>query len=107
MAPQCSRWRRATPPSSLSRPQLPRAQVWAQVDKFVLPFDAVSVFHKVKFELQDAQGFTGTSTILDSVHVTPQKENKQGKIVAGRFDTVLFSEKSLVGNAELKGKTIP
>ncbi|CDO68115.1 hypothetical protein BN946_scf185044.g23 [Trametes cinnabarina] len=50
------------------------------------------VFHKVRFTLEDAQELGIMEEAQDVAHVRPERRDKQGRRVPGRFDTVLVRE---------------
>ncbi|KAH9850541.1 hypothetical protein C2E23DRAFT_869966 [Lenzites betulinus] len=50
------------------------------------------VFHKLRFVLEDAQALGIMDDIQDVAHVRPERRDKQGRRVPGRFDTVLVRE---------------
>ncbi|KAI0634746.1 hypothetical protein C8Q77DRAFT_1253414 [Trametes polyzona] len=56
------------------------------------PFRQFSVFHKLKFLLNDAQDFSIMEDVHDVAHARPQRVDKHGRIVPGRFDTVLLND---------------
>ncbi|KAF8063166.1 hypothetical protein FPV67DRAFT_1421162, partial [Lyophyllum atratum] len=68
------------------------AQIERRAQDIDLPFNTVAVYHNIKFWNSDAQGREETSDLLDSVHVKPSRHNTRGKLVPGRFDTVLVNE---------------
>ena len=76
----------------LHTPNMTRLQMEDAVDSFHLPFQSVAVYHKIKFWVQDEQGFSGHRATLDSVHVRPLRVDKHGKEVPGWFYTVLYQE---------------
>jgi hypothetical protein len=53
-----------------------------------IPFSGVPVYHKIKFrksnELEESE-------IVDIVHVRPEQKDARGRIIPGRFDTVLVN----------------
>jgi Plavaka transposase len=52
----------------------------------LIPFNGVPVYHKIKFRARrDSKG----PEIIDSVQVHPEHTNDHGRIIPGRFDTVL------------------
>ncbi|KAJ6616602.1 hypothetical protein B0H10DRAFT_1799063 [Mycena sp. CBHHK59/15] len=52
-----------------------------------MPFRSVPVYHKIKYVTQSAP-----DTIVDSVYVKPAITNGRGKLIPGRFDTVLVND---------------
>ncbi|KAJ6517025.1 hypothetical protein DFH09DRAFT_1251360 [Mycena vulgaris] len=77
---------------SFNRPHLTRRQIEALAGDFYTPFQTLSVFHTVKFWNGDALGRENALDILDTVHVKPGYQNKQGRQIGGRFDTVLVND---------------
>lgn len=73
-------------------PGLSKRQVEIAAADFFLPFQSVSVYHKIKFWNEDPLGREETSDALDVVHVKPGYTNKHGRIVGGRFDTVIVND---------------
>ncbi len=53
-----------------------------------IPFIGVPVYHKIKFTKRN--GFE-ESRIVDVVHVRPEQKDSRGRIIPGRFDTVLVN----------------
>ncbi|KAL1675271.1 hypothetical protein EV122DRAFT_218848 [Schizophyllum commune] len=54
-----------------------------------LPFDKLSVWHRVKYTRQDP--WTGEHTTADSIHVRPARTDAHGQHIPGRFDTALLN----------------
>lgn len=77
---------------SFGRPELSKRQVEALAADFYTPFQKVSVYHKIKFWNGDALGRIHGADILDTVHIKPGYQNKRGRHVGGRFDTVLVND---------------
>lgn len=65
---------------------------------FVLPFQSVAAYHRIKFWNPDAQGRDHVPDTLDSAHARPAYRDTQDRPVASRFDTVLINDGS--GRAE-------
>ncbi|KAI0356053.1 hypothetical protein OH77DRAFT_1503949 [Trametes cingulata] len=57
-----------------------------------LRFRTVPVFHKVRFILEDAQELGIMEDMHDVAHARPERRDRQGRPVPGRFDTVLVRE---------------
>ncbi len=55
-------------------------------------FRKVQAFHKLKFSLDDAQNLGIMEDIRDVAHARPERKDKQGRTVPGRFDTVLVND---------------
>jgi hypothetical protein len=73
-------------------PEFSRRQREVAADNFFLPFQSVSVYHTIKFWNEDPLGREDKSDALDVVHVKPGYVNKQGRIIGGRFDTVIVND---------------
>ncbi|KAJ7489503.1 hypothetical protein FB451DRAFT_1337209 [Mycena latifolia] len=71
---------------------LSKRQVEMAAADFSLPFQSVSVYHKIKFWNEDPLGHEDTRDTLDVVHVKPGYVNKQGRLIGGRFDTVIIND---------------
>lgn len=65
---------------------------------FILPFQSVAAFHRIKFWNPDAQGRDSTPFTLDAAHARPAYRDTQNRPVPSRFDTVLIDDGS--GTAE-------
>ncbi|KAL1941438.1 hypothetical protein VTO73DRAFT_7255 [Trametes versicolor] len=50
------------------------------------------VFHKIRFFLEDAQQLGIMEETQDVAHARPERRDKQGRRIPGRFDTVLVRE---------------
>ncbi|KAF7326514.1 hypothetical protein MSAN_02508300 [Mycena sanguinolenta] len=81
--------------------QLPGAfRLCALWRHFDVPFNAVPVFQRIKFTTSDPYAKRGTAdSVVDSIHVQPQKVLQNGDIVPGRFDTALVN----MGNGNKTG----
>ncbi|KAJ6533473.1 hypothetical protein B0H19DRAFT_1213945 [Mycena capillaripes] len=77
---------------SFNRPNLTKRQVENLANDFYTPFGKLSVYHTIKFWNGDALGRAHTADVLDTVHVKPGYQNKQGRQIGGRFDTVLVND---------------
>ena len=53
-----------------------------------IPFSGVPVYHNIKFR---SSGEFEESEIVDVVHVRPEQKDTRGRIVPGRFDTVIVT----------------
>ncbi|KAJ7694865.1 hypothetical protein B0H17DRAFT_931310 [Mycena rosella] len=73
-------------------PEFSKQQIETAASDFFLPFQSVSVYHKIKFWNEDPLGRGETSDVLDTVHVKPGYTNKRGRLIGGRFDTVLVND---------------
>ncbi|KAK7023555.1 hypothetical protein VNI00_016675 [Paramarasmius palmivorus] len=57
-----------------------------------VPFWKVAVYHRIKFTENDPYSITkGPEYIVDAVHAEPNRKDKYGQVVPGRFDTVLVN----------------
>jgi hypothetical protein len=84
-------------------PHMTRRRIEDAMESFHLPFQSVSVYHKIKFWVWDDNNFSGRTQMLDSIHVRPAWPDQHGKEIPGRFDTVLFREAAEV--AGIKGES--
>ncbi len=73
-------------------PTLTDAEVERALDTVVIRFRHVPVYHRMKFVLEDAQELGIMEDTRDAAHARPQRKNKHGTPVPGRFDTVLVNE---------------
>ena len=64
-------------------PDLPPPAVERESVNIRIPFVNVSAYHRIKYVEGDE------STTVDSIHVQPKRQDKYGRLVPGRFDTVL------------------
>jgi Plavaka transposase len=71
-----------------------------RADNTLIPFQHVSVFHKIKFANCD-DSHTGKS-IVDVIHVRPEVYNQRGSINPGRFDTGLAKNGSGLRVAQIR-----
>ncbi|OJT12555.1 hypothetical protein TRAPUB_10899 [Trametes pubescens] len=55
-------------------------------------FRTMQAFHKLKFTLDDAQDLGIMDNVQDVAHARPERKDKQGRTVPGRFDTVLIND---------------
>ncbi|KAI0054641.1 hypothetical protein BV25DRAFT_1816783 [Artomyces pyxidatus] len=61
------------------------------VERKILPFRSVALYHTIKFWNRDAQERERAPDTRDSAHVRPAYKDTRGRPVAGRFDTVLVN----------------
>ncbi|KAH9846380.1 hypothetical protein C2E23DRAFT_890947 [Lenzites betulinus] len=73
-------------------PSLTAREVEAQSLSVSFRFNKVQVYHKAKFLLQDAQDLGIMEDVRDVAHARPQRKDKQGRTVPGRFDAVLVND---------------
>jgi len=84
-------------------PDLSRREVELQALDLYLPFQKISVFHRIKFVSNDPFSYDPTADIVvDSIHCEPMRRNTSGKIVPGRFDTAVVNHKD-GGRVGVKG----
>ncbi|KAJ7136421.1 hypothetical protein C8R43DRAFT_1089450 [Mycena crocata] len=76
----------------LTDPTLTRAQIERDSNSFEVPFNRVPVFQTIKFTTSDPYGNHGpTDSVVDSIHVRPNKILRSGDEVPARFDTALVN----------------
>ncbi|KAI0323362.1 hypothetical protein GY45DRAFT_1264699, partial [Cubamyces sp. BRFM 1775] len=84
-------------------PHLTAAEVRREATSIYLPFQTLSVYHRIKFVLEDAQQLGIMEDTRDSAHARPQRRDKRGRVVPGRFDTVLINENGGGGPTGVQG----
>ena len=85
-------------------PQLTRRQVEHQASKLHIPFQKLSIFHRIKYISQDPFSIDPLADIVvDSIHCEPARHDKYGNIIPGRFDTAVINHKD-GGNTGVKGQ---
>ena len=67
------------------------AQLETAAGDIMIPFQKVSVFHRIKYTEYDRYSITEPHPIVDSVHAQPSRRDKRGNRVPGQFDTVLVN----------------
>ncbi|KAJ6471532.1 hypothetical protein C8R45DRAFT_1055045 [Mycena sanguinolenta] len=77
---------------SFEQPNLTTRQTEVLARDFYTPFQKIAVYHKMKFWNGDPLGRESGLDILDTVHVKPGYQNKQGRQIGGRIDTVLVND---------------
>ncbi|KAH9910875.1 uncharacterized protein BXZ73DRAFT_93522 [Epithele typhae] len=78
---------------SFRYPDLTNAEVESQSSAVHLPFNAVPVYHKIKFILPSPQKMgIPEGDVHDTVHARPERKDARGRLVPARFDTVLVKE---------------
>ncbi|KAI0683028.1 hypothetical protein C8Q76DRAFT_772508 [Earliella scabrosa] len=70
---------------------LSEAEVEQECSGLFFQFRAFPVFHKIKITLDDVQGFGVMDDPADVIHARPDRVDKHGRTVPGRFDTVLVN----------------
>ncbi|KAJ7060379.1 hypothetical protein C8F01DRAFT_988880 [Mycena amicta] len=76
---------------SFNNPDFSQHQIAAATETFVLPFQTVSAFHKIRFWIDDPFGREGTPQVLDVLHAKPGYTDRRGRSVSGRFDTAVVN----------------
>jgi hypothetical protein len=90
----------------LTDPNLTSAQIEREANSFDVPFNAVPVFQRIKFSTSDPYANDGPAdSIVDSIHVQPQKVLKSGDHVPARFDTAIVNT-GLGGKAGIGGRSL-
>ncbi len=63
-----------------------------RISFYSVPFNAVDVWHRVKFGVPNLQVLDASAT-LQSVHVEPKRDGEvSGRVLPARFDTVIVNE---------------
>ena len=75
-----------------NNPDLSPAEIRRRAALVYLPFNAFPAFHRLKFILEDAQDLGIMEDTHDTAHARPERRDKRGRLVPGRFDTVLVNE---------------
>jgi hypothetical protein len=83
-----------------SKPHLQGQQFEREVRNTHIPFNAVHVHHKIKFTTYDPYLMDGSNiSVVDAIHVRPERKDKHDQAVPARFDTVLVND----GNGQVIG----
>ncbi|KDQ49252.1 hypothetical protein JAAARDRAFT_201038 [Jaapia argillacea MUCL 33604] len=69
-------------------PTLHVSSIASRASAVILPFRAVPVYHKIKFWHENPQD-PAADDVFDVVHCRPQRNDKYGRLIPGRFDMVL------------------
>ncbi|KAI0634264.1 hypothetical protein C8Q77DRAFT_1072903 [Trametes polyzona] len=77
---------------SYNDPSLTPTEVERKSLSVFLPFNKVQGFHKLKFVLDDAQALGIMEELNDAAHARPPRKDTQGRMVPGRFDTILVND---------------
>ena len=83
----------------VKNPNLNETQIERQAVNITMPSSSLAVYHRAKIWLGDAQHSRLSSDEFDSIYVEPDRKDKHGRIVSGRFDTVLIND----GNGQYIG----
>jgi hypothetical protein len=79
----------------LQFPQLPRRQVELRASELHIPFQKLSIFHRIKYISHDPFSADPLADIVvDSIHCEPARCDKYNKIIPGRFDTAVVNHKN-------------
>ena len=74
-------------------PQLRGNQIQQQMTNLRFPFNAVHVYHKVKFTSYDPYIIKGSNiSVVDAIHARPAQKSRQNRDIPARFDTVLVND---------------
>ncbi|KAJ7602632.1 hypothetical protein B0H17DRAFT_1342294 [Mycena rosella] len=78
-----------------NNPTFSRAQIEGESRTVALHFNRVPIYHRIKFVTEDPYTAGGPQdSVIDSIHVQPQKTTRSRKQLAGRFDTALVNDGS-------------
>jgi hypothetical protein len=76
----------------LKKPHLRGAQLRQEMTNIRFSFNAVPVFHKIKFTSYDPYVVGGPmESVVDSIHVQPVRKDKRNRDVPARFDTAVIN----------------
>ena len=73
-----------------NNPEVTRNQLERQLWGVRIPFSKVPVWHRIKFLQTDP--YTSSLSTADSIHCHPERVDKRGDIIPGRFDTALIND---------------
>ena len=74
-------------------PQFTKIQIERAASNIHIPFQKLSVFHRIKYVSRDPYGVENGEIVVDSIHAQPARSDKYGKVILGRFDTGLVNYK--------------
>ena len=74
-------------------PQFTKAQIERAATNIHIPFQKLSVFHRIKYVSCDPYSLEKGNNVVDSIHAQPARLDKYGKVIPGRFDTGLVNYK--------------
>ena len=78
--------------SQYQNPEYSKAQVKTASHSIHIPFNKLSVFHRIKFVSYNLYALNLLDeVIVDSIHVDPVHLNKYQKVVPGHFDTAIIN----------------
>jgi hypothetical protein len=90
----------------LKNPRLRGAQLQQEMTNVRFSFNAVPVFHKIKFTSYDPYVVGGPKeSVVDSIHVQPARKDKRNRDVPARFDTAVIND-GTGGETGVAGKLI-
>ena len=73
-----------------NNPEVTRAQLERLLWGVRIPFSKVPVWHRIKYQRNDP--YTSRLSTDDSIHCQPERVNKRGDRIPGRFDTALIND---------------
>ncbi|KAJ7901412.1 hypothetical protein B0H13DRAFT_1461696, partial [Mycena leptocephala] len=74
----------------LKFPDLSHPQIERRSQDLTFSFNSVPVFQRIKFTTEDPYTARGPEdSVVDSIHVQPQKILKNGELLPARFDTAI------------------
>jgi hypothetical protein len=77
----------------LNYPTLSRSQIETRSQDLAFSFNSIPVFHRIKFTTEDPYTARGPEdSVVDSIHVQPQRTLKSGELLPARFDTALIND---------------
>ncbi|KAJ7756682.1 hypothetical protein B0H16DRAFT_1662562 [Mycena metata] len=89
--------------TKFNNPLLTSRQIESESANVTFAFHSLPVFHRIKFTTQDPYtSHAPSDSVVDSIHVQPQKSLKNGAAVPARFDTALINDSTggLIGVIE-------
>lgn len=73
-------------------PTYTKNQIEVASETLHLPLTKISVYHRIKFMSHDVHSLDPLAEhVVDSIHVEPNRFDKYGKVVPGRFDTAMIN----------------
>lgn len=88
----------------LHHPGYTRAQTEIAIRSFYIPFQHLSVYHRIKFTSRDPYSTDISDTVVDSIHMQPSRLDRYGKVIAGRFDTAIITLQQ--GEVGIRGSSV-
>ena len=77
----------------LTKPRLRGAQLREAMRQIVFHFNAVPVFHKIKYTSYDPYVVAGPKeSVVDSIHAQPVRKDKRNRDIPARFDTAVIDD---------------